>query len=281
MKAKLLGKNVTEKIISDCKIECENIKQKGIIPTLAAMRVGNNKSDISYEKNIIKLMDKAGISVKSIILDQNVGEDSFTEKLQELNKDENVNSILIFRPLPPHINEDKIKYIIDPKKDIDCFSPLNLAKVFISDESGFYPCTPLGVMEMLDYYKIELTGKNVVIVGRSLVVGKPLSMMLLDRHATVTICHSKTDNLQKICKKADILIVAIGRGNMIDKNYIKEGATVIDVGINFIDGKMTGDVSIDSALEVTEMITPVPGGVGGVTTACLIKNVLKSCKNTH
>ncbi|WP_290770748.1 tetrahydrofolate dehydrogenase/cyclohydrolase catalytic domain-containing protein [Anaerofustis sp.] len=281
MKAKLLGKNVTEKIISDCKIECENIKQKGIIPTLAVMRVGNNKSDISYEKNIIKLMDKAGISVKSIILDQNVSKDSFTEKLQELNKDENVNSILIFRPLPSHINEDKIKYIIDPKKDIDCFSPLNLAKVFISDESGFYPCTPLGVMEMLDYYKIELTGKNVVIVGRSLVVGKPLSMMLLDRHATVTICHSKTDNLQKICKKADILIVAIGRGNMIDKNYIKEGATVIDVGINFIDGKMTGDVSIDSALEVTEMITPVPGGVGGVTTACLIKNVLKSCKNTH
>lgn len=278
MAKKLLGSRVVNEIIINSKKECLNMKQSGITPTIAVMRVGENSSDISYEKSIMNFMQKAEIEVKSIVLDIDVSQEDFIEKLKQLNDDDNVNSILIFRPLPKQIDEEKIKHIISPKKDIDCFSPENLAKVFISDDSGYYPCTPLGVMEMLDYYKINPKGKEVVIVGRSLVVGKPLSMMLLDRNATVTIAHSKTENLKEVCKKADILIVAIGRANMIDEEYIKPNSVIIDVGINFYNGKLVGDVDYESACKVASMVTPVPGGVGSVTTACLVKNVLKSCK---
>lgn len=281
MTKKLLGSKVVNEIIINSKKECSELKEQGINPQIAVVRVGNNASDISYEKSIMNFMEKADISVKSIVLDENIKEDDFIKSLKEVNEDESINAILVFRPLPAQLDEDKIKYIISPSKDIDCFSPVNMAKLFISDTNGFYPCTPLGVMEMLDYYRINPEGKEVVIVGRSLVVGKPLSMMLLDRHATLTICHSRTKNLKEVCKKADILIVAVGRANMVDKEYIKKDAVVIDVGINFYDGKLTGDVDYESASEVAGMITPVPGGVGSVTTACLVKNVLKACKQKN
>lgn len=281
MTKKLLGSKVVNEIIINSKKECNELKEQGINPQIAVIRVGNNSSDISYEKSIMNFMEKADISVKSTVLDENIKEEEFINILKEVNEDESINAILVFRPLPAQLDEDKIKYIISPSKDIDCFSPVNMAKLFISDTSGFYPCTPLGVMEMLDYYRINPEGKEVVIVGRSLVVGKPLSMMLLDRHATLTICHSRTKNLKEVCKKADILIVAVGRANMVDKEYIKKDAVVIDVGINFYDGKLTGDVDYESASEVAGMITPVPGGVGSVTTACLVKNVLKACKQKN
>lgn len=281
MAKKLLGSKVVNEIIINSKKECNELKQTGINPSIAVIRVGNNSSDISYEKSIMNFMEKADIEVKSIVLDENIKQDDFINKLKEVNADDSINAILVFRPLPSHLDEDEIKYIISPSKDIDCFSPVNMAKLFISDKSGFYPCTPLGVMEMLDYYRINPEGKEVVIVGRSLVVGKPLSMMLLDRHATLTICHSRTKNLKEVCKKADILIVAVGRANMVDKEYIKDCAVVIDVGINFNNGKLTGDVDYESASEVAGMITPVPGGVGSVTTACLVKNVLKACKQKN
>lgn len=281
MAKKLLGSKVVNEIIINSKKECNELKQTGINPLIAVIRVGNNSSDISYEKSIMNFMEKADIEVKSIVLDENIKQDDFINKLKEVNEDDSINAILVFRPLPSQLDEDEIKYIISPSKDIDCFSPVNMAKLFISDNSGFYPCTPLGVMEMLDYYRINPEGKEVVIVGRSLVVGKPLSMMLLDRHATLTICHSRTKNLKEVCKKADILIVAVGRANMVDKDYIKYGAVVIDVGINFHNGKLTGDVDYESASEVAGMITPVPGGVGSVTTACLVKNVLKACKQKN
>ena len=224
-------------------------------------------------------MAKADISVKSVVLKEDISQEDFDNNLKVLNDNDKIHGILVFRPLPKQLDEDKIKYLINPNKDIDCFSPINLAKVFISDNSGFYPCTPLGVMEILDHYNIELEGKEVVLIGRSLVVGKPLSMMLLDRNATVTICHSKTKDLKKVCKKADVLIAAVGRGNMVNKDYIKPGAVVIDVGINFIDGKMCGDVDFESAYETAGRITPVPGGVGSVTTSCLMVNLIKACKN--
>jgi len=278
MTKKLLGNPVVNEIILNCKKDTEELICSGIKPKLAVVRVGENKSDISYETSIVKLMAKADISVKSVILKEDISQDDFEYNLKVLNEDNEVHGILVFRPLPSQLDEDKIKYLINPNKDIDCFSPVNLAKVFISDKSGFYPCTPLGVMKTLEYYGVELEGKNVVIIGRSLVVGKPLSMMLLDKHATITMCHSKTKDLKDICKKADVLIAAIGRGNMIDKSYIKKGAAVIDVGINFVDGKMCGDVDFESAYDIAGSITPVPGGVGGVTTACLMDNLIKACK---
>ena len=278
MTKRLLGSTVTNEIILKCRKECEELKSKGIKPQLAVLRVGENKSDISYETSIIKLMAKADISVKSVVLKEDISQEDFDNNLKVLNDNDKVHGILVFRPLPKQLDEDKIKYIINPNKDIDCFSPINLAKVFISDKSGFYPCTPLGVMEMLDYYDIELEGKEVVLIGRSLVVGKPLSMMLLDRNATVTICHSRTKNLKEVCKKADVLIAAVGRGNMVNKEYIKPGAVVIDVGINFVEGKMCGDVDFESAYETAGLITPVPGGVGSVTTSCLMVNLIKACK---
>ena len=278
MTKRLLGSTVTNEIILKCRKECEELKSKGIKPQLAVLRVGENKSDISYETSIIKLMAKADISVKSVVLKEDISQEDFDNNLRVLNDNDKVHGILVFRPLPKQLDEDKIKYIIIPNKDIDCFSPINLAKVFISDQSGFYPCTPLGVMEMLDYYGIELEGKEVVLIGRSLVVGKPLSMMLLDRNATVTICHSRTKNLKEVCKKADVLIAAVGRGNMVNKEYIKPGAVVIDVGINFVEGKMCGDVDFESAYETAGLITPVPGGVGSVTTSCLMVNLIKACK---
>lgn len=279
MTKRLLGSTVTNEIILKCRKECEELKSKGIKPQLAVLRVGENKSDISYETSIIKLMAKADISVKSVVLKEDISQEDFDNNLKVLNDNDKIHGILVFRPLPKQLDEDKIKYLINPNKDIDCFSPINLAKVFISDNSGFYPCTPLGVMEILDHYNIELEGKEVVLIGRSLVVGKPLSMMLLDRNATVTICHSKTKDLKKVCKKADVLIAAVGRGNMVNKDYIKPGAVVIDVGINFIDGKMCGDVDFESAYETAGRITPVPGGVGSVTTSCLMVNLIKACKN--
>lgn len=278
MTKRLLGSTVTNEIILKCRKECEELKSKGIKPQLAVLRVGENKSDISYETSIIKLMAKADISVKSVVLKEDISQEDFDNNLKVLNDNDKIHGILVFRPLPKQLDEDKIKYLINPNKDIDCFSPINLAKVFISDNSGFYPCTPLGVMEILDHYDIELEGKEVVLIGRSLVVGKPLSMMLLDRNATVTICHSKTKELKEVCKKADILIAAVGRGNMVNKEYTKPGAVVIDVGINFVDGKMCGDVDFESAYETAGRITPVPGGVGSVTTSCLMVNLIKACK---
>ena len=274
----LRGKKVKDSIIEDARKESDLLIEKGIRPKVAIIRVGENESDLAYEKSIKNLMKKADVKVERIILDEEISQTDFDEILEEKNTDDSVNGILIFRPLPSQLDEDKIKYRINPRKDIDCMSPVNFSKIFISESDGFAPCTPLGVMELLDYYDVDLEGKNVVMVGRSLVVGKPLSMMLLDRNATLTICHSRTENLKEVCRRADILVVAVGRGNMIDESYISDGTIVIDVGINFVDGEMVGDVDFESADRVAGMITPVPGGVGGVTTACLVMNAVRAAK---
>lgn len=274
----LRGKKVKDSIIKKAGEESRGLIEKGIQPKVAIIRVGSDESDLAYEKSIRTLMKKADVSVERIVLDENISQRDFDIKLGEVNGDRSVNGILIFRPLPSQLDEDRIKYLIRADKDIDCMSPVNFSKIFISESDGFAPCTPLGVMELLDYYDIDLSGKNVVMVGRSLVVGKPLSMMLLDRNATLTICHSRTKDLKEVCRGADILVVAIGRGNMINRDYISKGTVVIDVGINFVDGTMVGDVDFESAKDVAGMITPVPGGVGGVTTACLVMNAVRAAR---
>ncbi len=205
--------------------------------------------------------------------------DEFLKVLDRLNKDSKINGIIIMRPLPSQISEDVVKYKIAPEKDVDCFSPINVSKVMSGDSDGFAPCTPAAVIEILDYYGIGLEGKRAVLVGRSMVVGRPLAMMLLKRNATVTICHTRTKNLPQETRRAEILIAAAGKARMVTKDMVSEGAVVIDVGINFDEsGKMCGDVDFDSVSPIAGQITPVPGGVGSVTSTVLAKHVIEAFK---
>lgn len=275
----LNAKPVVQEIKNQLAEEVSQIQATGINPTLGIVRVGNRPDDVYYENSIIKNCQSIGIAVKTYTLDLEIDQQQFIKVLTEVNEDRSVHGILIFRPLPAQLDENVIKYVIDPAKDIDCMHPLNLAKVFEGDMKGLVPCTPDAVMETLKHYSIKLQGANVVIMGRSLVVGKPLSMMLLKENATVTICHSKTNDLQGIAKKADIIVAAMGKAKLVDENYVTENSVVIDVGINDAgNGKICGDVDYVEVKDQVQAITPVPGGVGSVTTSILLKHVVVACK---
>ncbi len=273
------GKPVADAITIEVKKDVEYLKQNDAVPKLKIVRIGKREDDIAYERAAIKRMEKCGIACEVVTLPADISQEDFIIELKSVNEDKTVHGILLFRPLPKQLDEDKVKYIINSEKDIDCFNPINVSKVMEGDETGFPPCTPTAAMEILKYYNVEVRGKLAVVVGRSMVVGKPLSMMLLKDDATVLICHSKTENLKELTSKADILIAAVGKANMITKDYIKQGATVIDVGINVEqDGNLCGDVNTNDCLEISGLITPVPSGVGSVTTAVLAKHVVKAAK---
>lgn len=273
------GKPVADKITEDLKKEVKNLNEMGINPKLAIVRVGERPDDLAYERGALKRCQNIGIETEVVELDENISQDEFIKAVHKLNEDDKVNGILTFRPLPKHLSEDEIKYEINPKKDIDCFNPINTAKIVENDKTGYPPCTPTAVIEILKHYDINLTGANIVVLGRSMVVGKPLSMLLLNENATVNICHSKTRNLPEIASQADILVAAVGRAKMVKKNYVKDGAIVIDVGVNVDDqGNLCGDVDMEDVLDKVSMITPVPGGVGAVTTSILATNIVKACK---
>jgi len=273
------GKPVADKIKEKLKKEVAELKEKGITPKLAIIRVGDDPGDMAYERGAIKTMVSVNIETDVRDLSKDISQDEFIKKLKSINDDKSVHGILILRPLPDQLDENVIKNVIAPEKDVDCFSPVNVAKVFEGDETGFPPCTPSAVMEILKHYEIPLKGKNAVVIGRSMIVGKPAAMLLLKEHATVTICHSRTKDLPKVASGAELLVVGIGRAKMIDSSYIREGAVVIDVGINVDeDGKLCGDVDTDDCVDKASMITPVPGGVGSVTTSVLAKHVVKACK---
>lgn len=273
------GKAVADSIAIRIKSEAEELRQNNIVPKLKIIRIGERQDDLAYERAALKRMNSVNIDCEVLQLPLNIDQDVFIDELNNVVKDDSVHGILLFRPLPKQINEDEIKFIICPEKDVDCLNPINVAKLLEGDETGFPPCTAKAALEMLKFYNIKLIGKNAVVIGRSMVVGKPISMMLLKENSTVTICHSKTENLPEVTKRADILIAAIGKSGMITKEYIKENATVIDVGINTDDeGKITGDVNTDDCIEQAEFITPVPSGVGSVTTAVLAEHVIKACK---
>lgn len=249
------------------------------IPKLAIVRVGENPDDLSYERNAIKKLENFGLRAESHAFPINVTQEVFFRELQKLNADPEICGILVLRPLPPQICEKEIEILIDPKKDLDGISPWNQAKVFSGDPTGFAPCTAEAVIEVLKGNDITISGKRVVIVGRSMVVGRPLAMLLLRENATVTICHTRTKQLQEECRRADILVVAAGRAKLIDQEYVREGAIVIDVGIHVDeDGKLCGDVDFASIQETASMATPVPGGVGAVTTAVLAKHLMQAGK---
>lgn len=273
------GKPVADQISENLIKEVNELVKEGINPKLAILRVGAKGNDLAYERGALKRCQTIGIETEVIELSEDITQEEYEKALRNLNENKDIHGILCFRPLPKQLNEEEIKYVISPEKDVDCFSPINSAKIMEGDTSGFPPCTPTAVVEILKHYNVELQGANIVVLGRSMVVGKPTAMLLLNENATVTICHSRTKNLEKVTSEADILIAAVGRAKMIKENFIKKGAVVIDVGINVDeDGNLCGDVDTSAVFDKASMITPVPAGVGSVTSSILAKHVVKACK---
>ena len=274
MSKKIDGKKLRDEIVKELKDE---VKHFMIKPCLAVIQIGNDPASDTYIKSKEKACEEIGIYFKHIKFSEETKEIEVINKILELNNDEYVHGILLQLPLPEGFNQDKLINYIARNKDVDGLTDINLGKLF-NNKQGMVSCTPQGVMALLEKYKIDVEGKNVTIVGRSNLVGKPLLGLMLNKNATVTICHSKTQNLKKHTKNADILIVAVGIKHFIKKDMVKEGAVVIDVGINKEDGKLYGDVDYDNVKEIASLITPVPGGVGPMTVASLMNNVIQSYK---
>lgn len=272
------GKEVALKIKEEIKIFVEERKKNKLrIPKIASILVGNDGGSIYYMSSQEKVANSLGVDFLKIILEENVTDDDVINEIHKLNDDVNVQGIMLQLPLPKHLNEKKIIKEISVKKDIDCLTFESQGKLYMG-EKGFLPCTPNSVITLIKSLKIDITGKEVVVLGRSNIVGKPVAQLLLNENATVTICHSKTKDLKEVCSKADILVVAIGKPKFIDEEYIKENAIVIDVGTSSFEGKITGDVNFDKVIDKASFVTPVPGGVGALTTTLLIKNSCEALK---
>lgn len=272
----LRGKKVSDGIKEYVSKELETLS---FVPKLAIVRVGENPDDMSYERSATKKLKSFGLDVASYVFPQDISDEAFKKAFKDINEDDEVTGILLLRPLPRTINEKDIENMIDPKKDLDGISPINIAKVFAGDTTGFSPCTTEAVIEVLKAYDIELTGKRVTVVGRSMVVGKPVSMLLLKENATVTMTHTRTVDLKKTCSDAEIVVAAAGRAKMLNSDYCGQDAVMIDVGINVDDnGKLCGDVDYSTLDGKASAATPVPGGVGTITTAVLAKHLIQAAK---
>lgn len=271
------GKKIKEEKLEELKSEISSLDRK---PGIVVIQVGNNDSSNIYIKNKEKMALSLGCNFEHIKFDEDVNEDLILSKIDKLNEDKTIDGIIVQMPLPSHLNTSKILNRVDYKKDIDGLTDYNAGLLF-HNKNGFTPCTPKGIMEMLKYYNINVSGKHVVIVGRSDLVGKPLSILMLNNNATVSICHSYTSNLSEITNKADILISAVGKKNIINSSMIKEGCIVIDVGITRIDGKIYGDVNFDDVKDKASYMTPVPGGVGQMTVLSLFQNLLSSYRKNN
>lgn len=255
------------------------LKKKGVQPVINIVRIGNRSDDLAYERGARKRMESVGVEMKITELPEDVSQADFVKAFRKVNEDKTVHGIMLFRPLPKHLDESEIASIINPIKDVDCMSPVNIAKVFMGDEGVFAPCTAKAVMEMLAHYEVDLSGKNVAIVGRSMVVGKPLAMLMLKKNATVTVCHTRTVDLAEKCRRADVVVAAAGRAGMITGDMISRGTVVVDVGININkEGKLCGDVEFESVEPQASYISPVLGGVGGVTSSVLASHVIKAAE---
>lgn len=276
------GKPVADAISEELIAQVQELKGQSIVPKLAIVRVGERPDDLSYEKGAVNRCGKIGIETQIVALEESVTQEEFIQELERLNQDASVNGILIFRPLPKHIDESRIKYIISPQKDVDAFSPVNMGKLMEGDQSGFAPCTPTAVMEIMKHYEIPVRGSNIAVMGVSMIVGKPLIAMLINDRATVTVTHRSTKEIDEVTSKADILIVAAGAPKLVKSKAVKKGAIVIDVGINVDEeGKLCGDVDFEEVESQASKITPVPGGVGSVTTTILAKHTIKACRQQH
>ncbi len=277
MARQLLGKEVTAALNEKIKSRAAALKEKGVEPTLGIIRVGEREDDLSYERGAVKRCETLGVACKKILLPADVTQEVLMDAVRQVNEDDSIHGVLIFRPLPRHLDEEAVIRALDPAKDVDGITDGSMVGVFAGREQGFPPCTPQACMEILDHYQIDCTGKKAVVVGRSLVVGKPAAMMLLKKNATVTVCHTRTKDMPSVVKEADIVIVAAGRAGVVDDRYVSPGQIIIDVGINVNDqGKLCGDVAYDKVEPIVEAITPVPGGVGSVTTSVLVGHVVEA-----
>lgn len=275
------GKELAKKIRANLKIECEELKNKQINPKLAVIMVGDDPASKVYVRNKSKVCEDVGIEYKEYLLSSNTKQKELIELIEKLNQDKRINGILLQIPIPANLDINEAFRTISPQKDVDGFNPVNVGKLVLNQDT-FVSCTPYGIMKMFEKYNIDLTGKNVVILGRSNIVGKPLMHCCLNKNATVTVCHSKTQNLAQKAKEADILISAIGKAQFVTADMVKENAVVIDVGINRLEnGKITGDVDFENVKEKASYITPVPGGVGPMTIAMLMNNVIKATKRQN
>ena len=275
------GKELAKKVRENLKIECENLKSKGIKPKFAVIMVGDDPASKIYVKSKSKACDEIGIEYEEHILDDKITQEELINLIHKLNEDKTVNGILLQSPIPKHLDIDEAFKEISYKKDVDGFNPVNVGRLLLNQDT-FVSCTPYGIMKMFEEYKIDLEGKNVVIIGRSNIVGKPLMACCLNRHATVTVCHSRTKNLKEKTKNADVLVSAIGKPNFVTADMVKDGAVIIDVGINRGENKkITGDVDYENVKEKASYITPVPGGVGPMTVAMLMNNVIKATINQN
>ena len=288
MAKKLLGKEVNEALVASLQTRTAALQAKGVTPTLGIIRLGENPSDLSYEKGATKRAEEVGVAVKNYILPEDASKEDVLKVIDEVNADASVHGVLMFRPLPKHLkaDQDEICNRLDPKKDVDSMTHMSNAGVFEGQDLGYAPCTPAACMEILDHYGIDCKGKNAVVIGRSLVVGKPAAMMLMAKNATVTICHTKTVNTAEICKNADIIVTAAGVLGSLTKDFVSEGQIVNDVSMNWNPekitskgkGGMSGDCVFDEVEPVVGAITPVPGGVGAVTTSVLMKHVVEAAE---
>ena len=288
MAKRLLGKEVNEALVASLQTRTAALREKGVVPTLGIIRLGENPSDLSYEKGATKRAEEVGVVVKNYILPETATKEEVLAVIDQVNADDSVHGVLMFRPLPKHLkaDQDEICNRLAPKKDVDSMTHMSNAGVFEGQNLGFAPCTPAACMEILDYYGIDCKGKNAVVIGRSLVVGKPAAMMLMAKNATVTICHTKTVNTAEICRNADIIVSAAGVLNSLTKDYVRPGQVVIDVSMNWNPekitakgkGGMSGDCVFEEVEPIVDAITPVPGGVGAVTTSVLMKHVVEAAE---
>jgi len=280
----LLGKEVNEKLNARIIADCEALKAKGIFPTMAIVRCGERPDDLSYERSAAKRADTLGVAVKKFVLPEDVSKEELLKTIDEINADAKIHGVLMFRPLPKHLRADQNEICnrLDPRKDIDGMTDLSNAGVFMGKPLGFAPCTPEACMTILDHYGIDCTGKKAVVIGRSLVVGKPAAMMLMGKNATVTVCHTRTKDVPAVAREANILVTAAGVLRSLTKEYVRPGQIVIDVSINWDEAKggIAGDAVFDEVEPIVEAITPVPGGVGSVTTSISIGHVVEAAKRT-
>ena len=271
------GAQVAEAVSAETLKRAEALRLKGIEPCLAVIRVGEDGSQLAYERGALKRMDKCGINCRVCVFDENISQEDFENEFKKINDDNSVHGILLLQPLPKTLSVEPIKDIINP--DVDAVSPVNMYKILANDKTGYAPCTAEGVMEILDWMGTDLKGKKCKVIGRSMIVGKPLGLLLLARDATVTYCHSKTIDLAKETKDADVLIAAAGSAKLVGADFVNENMTVIDVGVNVDEnGNMCGDVDFEAVEPIVANITPVPGGTGAVTTSVLAKHVVKAAE---
>ena len=288
MAKQLLGKEVNEALVASLQTRTAALKEKGITPTLGIIRLGENPSDLSYEKGATKRAEEVGVAVKNYILPEDASKEDVLKVIDEVNADNSVHGVLMFRPLPKHLkaDQDEICKRLAPTKDVDSMTHMSNAGVFEGQDLGYAPCTPAACMEILDHYGIDCKGKNAVVIGRSLVVGKPAAMMLMAKNATVTVCHTRTVNTAEICKNADIIVTAAGVLGSLTKDFVREDQIVIDVSMNWNPekitskgkGGMSGDCVFEEVEPIVGAITPVPGGVGAVTTSVLMKHVVEAAE---